>query len=119
MLKYRKDKNDLQKYMLEHKAYFSNLDSESYYAVSAFLRSDRLLKKAEQDIASGKEERLDMCEALEELYEDGIERGMEKGIEQEKKRTALSLKKMGMSEEQIAQAVDRDISIVKGWLNSI
>ncbi|MCC2254666.1 hypothetical protein LKD70_09575 [Ruminococcus sp. CLA-AA-H200] len=56
-----------------------------------------------------------MCEALEELYEDGIERG----IEQEKKRTALSLKKMGMSEEQIAQAVDRDISIVKGWLNSI
>ena len=115
MLKYRKDKNDLQKYMLDHKAYFSNLDSESYYAVSAFLRSDRLLKKAEQDIASGKEEKLDMCEALEELYEDGIERG----IEQEKKRTALSLKKMGMSEEQIAQAVDRDISIVKGWLNSI
>ena len=46
-----------------------------------------------------------------------LRRGMEKGMEAGLKRTALNLKKAGMSEEQIAQMVEKDISTVKEWLN--
>ena len=45
-----------------------------------------------------------------------LRRGMKKGIETGLKQSALNLKKMGMSEEQIAQAVDRDIDVVKEWI---
>ena len=89
MLRYRGDKEGLQKYMSDHEPYFSNLDKDSYYAIGSFLQSKRLLKKIEENNRKGKEMRLDMCKALEELYADGIEQG--------KRDTAINLKKMGMT----------------------
>ena len=69
----------------------------------------------------GKERHLDMCKAIEDLYEDGIEKGIKKGIEkgivQGKRDTALNLKKMGMAAEQIAQAVGETAAIVREWLS--
>ena len=56
---------------------------------------------------------LNMCKAIEDLYEDGIE----KGIVQGKRDTALNLKKMGMAAEQIAQAVGETAAIVGEWLS--
>ena len=42
---------------------------ETYQALRAFLHSENMLK----DFAvSGKEARIDMCQALEELYQDGV-----------------------------------------------
>ena len=109
MLKYREDRIGLQKYINENKIYFSNLDSESYFAVSAFLRSEQLLQKAEKNVLSGKETGLDMCEALEELYADGVETG--------KRCTAFNLKKMGMTDEDIARAVEENINVIKEWFS--
>lgn len=108
MLRYRGDKEGLQKYMSDHEPYFSNLDKDSYYAIGSFLQSKRLLKKIEENNRKGKEMRLDMCKALEELYADGIEQG--------KRDTAINLKKMGMTVDQIAQAVGEDGNVVRGWL---
>lgn len=98
--------------MSDHEPYFSNLDKDSYYAIGSFLQSKRLLKKIEENNRKGKEMRLDMCKALEELYADGIEQGIEQG----KRDTAINLKKMGMTVDQIAQAVGEDGNVVRGWL---
>ena len=95
MLKYRGDKEGLQKYIKENR---------------------RLMKKIDA-AGQGKERHLDMCKAIEDLYEDGIEKGIEKGIVQGKRDTALNLKKMGMAAEQIAQAVGETAAIVREWLS--
>ena len=116
MLKYRGDKEGLQKYIKENSSYFSNLDKDSYFAVGSFLKSKRLMKKIDA-AGQGKERHLDMCKAIEDLYEDGIEKGIEKGIVQGKRDTALNLKKMGMAAEQIAQAVGETAAIVREWLS--
>ena len=120
MLKYRGDKEGLQKYIKENSSYFSNLDKDSYFAVGSFLKSKRLMKKIDA-AGQGKERHLDMCKAIEDLYEDGIEKGIKKGIEkgivQGKRDTALNLKKMGMAAEQIAQAVGETAAIVREWLS--
>ena len=97
-------------------SYFSNLDKDSYFAVGSFLKSKRLMKKIDA-AGQGKERHLDMCKAIEDLYEDGIEKGIEKGIVQGKRDTALNLKKMGMAAEQIAQAVGETAAIVREWLS--
>lgn len=113
MLRYRGNKEELQNYMREHAAYFSDLDMEIYRAVSVFLRSERLLKKIEKEYADGKEMRLDMCKALEDLYEDGVEKGKEAG----KRDFARNLEKMGMTVEKIAEAAGESVSVVRQWLN--
>ena len=77
MLKYRGKKQELIEYINQHKNYFSNLDQETYRAARVFLNSEKQLK----DIAGDKKEAIDMCKALEELYEEGMEKGMEKGEE--------------------------------------
>ena len=112
MLKYREDKVGLQKYIKNHRSYFACLDQDSYFAVGSFLKSKRLMKKVETAM-HGKERNLNMCKAIEDLYEDGIE----KGIVQGKRDTALNLKKMGMAAEQIAQAVGETAAIVREWLS--
>ena len=76
ILKYRGRKRELIRYINQHKDYFSNLDQETYRAARVFLNSEKQLK----DIAGDEKEAIDMCKALEELYEEGMEKGMEKGL---------------------------------------
>lgn len=126
MLKYRKDKNGLRKYIKEHQEYFAALDVDSYYAVSVFLKSERLIKQLEK---RGKDKKgdLDMCEALEELYKDGVEEGINKGlseglsegINRGKREAACNLKRMGMAAEQIAEAVGENVAVVRKWLKEM
>ena len=51
--------------------------------------------------------------------EQGLEQGLAQGLEQGQKITALNLKKMGMSEEQIAQAVGRNVEEVTQWIQGM
>ena len=54
------------------------MDEETYQAIREFLHSERILKgqiKKEE----GKET-VDMCKALEDLYNDGIEQGIVRGM---------------------------------------
>ena len=53
------------------------MDEETYQAIREFLHSERILKsKIKKE--EGKET-VDMCKALEDLYNDGIEQGIEQG----------------------------------------
>ena len=94
VLKYRQDKKELKDYIYENRDYFAGVDVETYQALRAFLHSENMLK----DFAvSGKEARIDMCQALEELYQDGVREGREEGVAM----IILNMLKSGMSVSDI------------------
>ena len=77
MLKYRKDKRRLLEYTKEHREYFEHVDYESQQAMAVLLNTGILFAKvAEKKGADG-----NMCQALDEYYQDGVQEGIEKGIE--------------------------------------
>lgn len=78
MLKCRGNKQDLVEYMRRNQQYFRNVDEDTYHVIREFLHSERIFKK-EVSYGAG-EERVDMCKALEELYNDGYELGVSKGV---------------------------------------
>ena len=61
-----------------------------------------------------------MCQELEEIYNEGEQsgflRGEQSGKLKAKQETTLSLLEMGMSVEQIAQAVNLSIETVQDWI---
>lgn len=58
-----------------------------------------------------------MSHELEELYNEGIERGIEKGEMIKAREITRSLGEMGMPVEKIAQAVKMNARIVQEWLS--
>lgn len=92
MLQCRKDKEKLLEYMYKNEEYFRHTDVETYRAVSAFLSSEKQLRQLK--VEDGKEE-LDMCKALQDLYEDGVSEGRSVGVREGETRFAtLTLKLM-------------------------
>ena len=62
-----------------------------------------------------------MCEELDKIINAKLDareerEGRSEGEIHSKRRTARNLTKMGMSIEQIAEAVEEDISVVKEWI---
>ncbi|MGN8946538.1 hypothetical protein ACTNEF_15905 [Bariatricus sp. HCP28S3_E4] len=78
MIQCRGDKESLLKYINDRKEYFQNVDEETYYVIREFLHSERMLKENIEK-SQGKET-VDMCKALEDLYNEGIEIGVVKGV---------------------------------------
>lgn len=77
MLKYRNRKEELLRYIDGNREYFAHVDRETYQAMRAFLHSGKLLKEMGDIEMKGE---IDMCQALEELYADGVKEGTERGI---------------------------------------
>lgn len=78
MLQYRNDKSELLKYVMQHKEYFECVDQDTYNAIREFMNSEKVLKTI---IGEKEEVTVDMCKALQDLFDEGIEQGIEKGIE--------------------------------------
>ncbi len=100
MLKYRSEKEKLQNYILENRDYFENVDVETYQAMREFLHSERILK--DMGNTAKKEERINMCKALEDLYSDGVEEGREAGREEGIKALVETCRDLGVSRENTA-----------------
>ena len=66
MLQCSQDKYALRTYVANHKDYFQKLDLETYHALGAFLNSRQLM---EINVEKEEKEELDMCKALEDIYE--------------------------------------------------
>ena len=94
MLKYRKQKRELQKYIQKNEAYFSSVDVETYQALCSFLNMEKGLKKVEE---LQKEEKINMCQAMEEWYQDAVEEGITLA------KTIFRLSAQGRSEQEIAE----------------
>lgn len=107
MLKYRKSKEGLLRYVQENRAYFSRIDEESYNALRVLLGSEQSLKAAEEQTGG-----IDMCKALDDLYQDGMKKGVEKG---EAKIVAMIRKKLGkgMNVSEIADDLEMELSYVQ------
>lgn len=76
MLEYKKDKANLLNYIHENQTYFENLDEDSYYAAKAFLGTDIRLKNPDHKGGT-----VNMCKALDDFYQDGVNEGVALGIE--------------------------------------
>ena len=78
MLQCSQDKYALRTYVANHKDYFQKLDLETYHAIGAFLNSRQLM---EISVEKNEMEELDMCKALEDIYNDGVQAGIQTGIQ--------------------------------------
>ena len=57
--------------------YFKNIEEDSYNALRVLLGSEGSLKEMEEKTGG-----IDMCKALDDLYQDGVKKGVEQGIQQ-------------------------------------
>ena len=78
----------MQEYIQKNEKYFSSVDAETYQALCSFLNMENGIKEVE---AMQKEERVNMCQALEEWYQDALKEGEVKGRESAWKRCAVFL----------------------------
>lgn len=111
MLKYRGSKEELISYIRANEQYFRNVDEDTYHAIREFLHSEKVLKE-EVSKRSG-EEKIDMCKALEDLYNDGVEQG-EQNILLRKIRVKLD---KGKSVEEIADALEESVETIEQLVN--
>ena len=109
VLKYRGNKNGLQNYMQENKDYFTRVNVETYQALCAFLHSEKMLKEIND---SGKDVKINMCQALEELYQDGIKEGREEGREEGIAAVISNMLKNGMSITDIKKYTGADDHVI-------
>lgn len=114
MLKYRNRKEELRSYMGQHRDYFGSVDLETYRALRAFLHSEKMLK----DVAcTEKEVRIDMCQALEDIYSDGIREGKAEGKAEGIAAVIGNMLRAGLSDADIrryAGVTDREIQLARG-----
>lgn len=99
MLQYRSDKKKLLSYVNEHKDYFGNMNSYTYQAANAFLNAGSFLEK---NLPEKKEDKIDMCKALNDLYQDGIAEGKAAGIAEEKEQMVRKMLKKNLELEMIS-----------------
>ncbi|MDY2995738.1 MAG: hypothetical protein SOU16_00300 [Faecalimonas sp.] len=97
MLEYKKEKEKLLLYMNGHKEYFEHMDMESYLVARMLLGSEKQLKEYQ------KKEEVDMCKALDDLYQDGVENG-----EKRYSQLILKLLELGLTELLVKAASDSD-----------
>ena len=125
MLQCSQDKYALRTYVANHKDYFQKLDLETYHALGAFLNSRQLM---EINVEKNEREELDMCKALEDIYNDGVQDGMEQGrrsgiaegeahgkelgIASQKKEVALQMQKLGYPLDAIAAVLMESLDSV-------
>ncbi len=83
MLKYKKDKKKLRKYMMDNAEYFNSLDEYGYGTVAALLgEGERFLNFVSKELKEhkeGKEEVPIVCKAIDDIYNDGIKLGKREG----------------------------------------
>ena len=103
MLECRGNKEKLKAYMEQEKDYFGHLDRETATAVSVFLGSETIKNKV---MANQKEETMDMCKALQDIYNDGVGEGRAEG--RASLLTEMIQKKLakGLSIEEIPEMLE-------------
>lgn len=109
MLKYRNQKSGIQEYVQNHREYFSSVDIETYQAIRELLHSEKQLKS----VRSGKngKERVNMCTAIEAIYNNGLKEGMEEGMKEGIRTMILTCCDLGLSKEDILERIMKNSSI--------
>lgn len=96
------------------------IDSELGLVIGAITESRELMNHA----LERKGGRMNMCSALEQLKREGVEEGLQEGIQKgiqqgelkKARETAISLAEMGLTIDQISQALKASTDDIKKWL---
>ena len=106
MIKYSKDKYELQNYIEQHREELDRLDEVEGTAAFALLGQQKMV---EQLLDNNREEKGEfrMCIALDEMIKDGEMRGKERGIEQINELVRLLLE-AGRGEDFLRSASDAE-----------
>ena len=112
MLRYRDSKEELTDYINENKKFFQNVDYETSQAMKAFLNMKQIPGEAEH-----KEEMIDMCKAIQEMYDDGVKDVIQQGVEQGrtellKEQIQRKLKKE-KTPTQIAEELEESVEVIE------
>lgn len=82
--------------------------------LSGMKKDDKLLPIVTIVFYYGEKEKIDMCEALQGIFDDGVELGMKQGISLAKQ--IFQMWKEGRSEEEIADQCNISLQKVKEFL---
>lgn len=108
MLKYRGSKEELSGYINDHKDYFQKVDYETSQAMKAFLNMEKISGETEN-----REEVVDMCQAIQEMYEDGVKDGMERGKEQGIAAIIRMCQELHIQEENMFSSLKKEYHLSK------
>lgn len=106
MLKYRKDLKGLKTYVEKNRAYFSDIDEESYRAAKMMLGAESYWKDIKREKENGG---MDMCKALEDLRQEGIDIGEERGVT----RFIEAFQEIGMSYEDTVRKLQEKFGLTE------
>jgi len=85
--------------------------------VGEFLQSESIVKKMTSGGEKGDE--MDMCKALEDLYNDGVEQGIELGERQKLKELVGKKLTKGYSVDEIAEMLEESVEIIREFVNEL
>ena len=117
MIKYRQKKERILEYVEANRSYFQRLNIDTYQALSVFLNSEKWLEGISVPEEKGE---MDMCKALEDIYEDGKADGKEEGLKEGKKEGKIEVLKekifkklqKGKSLETIAEELEESVETI-------
>ena len=112
MLRYRDSKEELTDYINENRKFFQNVDYETSQAMKAFLNMKQIPGEAEH-----KEEMVDMCKAIQEMYDDGVKDGIQQGVEQGRTELLKEQIQRKLKKEktpiQIAEELEESVEVIE------
>ncbi len=91
------DKEALAK-LVEGDPYFREMEEDAYDVVTQYANAKELVGKKDYYRRKGK---MDMCTAIREMVQDGINQGLEQGIDMKTRRIVENMIGRGMSDEDI------------------
>ena len=119
-LKCSNDKEKLKELIANRKEEYYNMSDESVELLATITKSKELLKLEKTDNNQGGN---DMCKALEDIRQEGIEQGREKGLEEgrENAKKDLIRKKLakGKNISEIAEALEEDESTIEALMKEL
>ena len=107
MLRYRDSKEELTDYINENKKFFHNIDYETSQAMKVFLNMKQIPGEAEH------KEMIDMCKAIQEMYDDGMKDGIQKGTERGIAAVIRTCQNLNASKEDTLNNVQREYELTK------
>lgn len=115
LLQYRQDKTALWN-LVQNNSLYRNISQETAEAAAVLMNVEGMWRKRERYLHKYNEEvKYDMCQALQELFEDGrllgMEQGIRKGIEQGIRACVELCREFGTDKENAARQVSQKFAM--------
>ena len=108
MLRYRNSREELTDYINQNKEFFQHVDYETSQAMKAFLNMKDVPGKVGQ-----KEDEVDMCKAIQEMYDDGVQHGRDELLKELIQRKLQKKKTPDQIAEELEESVEFIGKIIK------